>query len=109
MKRGEVFSISAPGDFGKPRPVVIVQTDALNQRDFASVIICPFTSTIKEAPLFRILVTPTLENGLSKPSQIMVDKVQAVALKRMGQRIGSITDEQMLQLSRTLAFVVGIG
>ncbi|MEZ5278516.1 MAG: type II toxin-antitoxin system PemK/MazF family toxin [Opitutaceae bacterium] len=109
MKRGEIFSVSAPGDFGKPRPAVIVQTDALNQRDFASVIICPFTGTVREAPLFRILVNPTPENGLSKPSQIMVDKVQAVALKRIGQRIGSITDEQTLQLNRTLAFVVGIG
>lgn len=80
MKRGDIFVVSAPGDFGKPRPAVIVQTDALNHPDFASVMICPFTGTIRAAPLFRILVNPTHENGLAKPSQIMVDKVQAVAL-----------------------------
>lgn len=109
MKRGDIYSISAPGDFGKPRPAVIVQADALTRQDIASIIICPFTGTIREAPLFRILVEPSPENGLSKSSQIMVDKVQAVALKRVGQHVGTINDEQRIQLNRTLAFVMGIG
>ena len=109
MKRGDIYSASAPGDFGKPRPAVIIQSDALNQQDIASVIICPFTGTIKDTPLIRILVEPTTENGLSKSSQIMVDKIQAVSLKRIGQHIGVISDEQLLQLHRTLAFVIGIG
>ena len=109
MKRGEIYSVSAPGDFGKPRPAVVIQSDALNQQDIASVIICPFTGTIKDAPLIRILVEPTQKNGLSKASQIMVDKIQAVSLKRIGQHIGTISDEQLLQLNRTLAFVIGIG
>lgn len=109
MKRGDIYSISAPGEFGKPRPAVIVQTDALNQQQFSSVIICPFTGTIADAPLFRILVEPSPENGLTKSSQIMVDKVMAVAVKRIGEHIGHINDEQLLQLNRTLAFVIGIG
>lgn len=109
MKRGDIYSVSAPGEFGKPRPAVVIQSDALNQQDIASVIICPFTGTIKDAPLIRILVEPTPENGLSKPSQIMVDKIQTVSLKRIGLPIGAISDEQLLQLNRTLAFVIGIG
>jgi len=108
MKRGDIYSISAPGDFGKPRPAVVVQTDALNQQQLSSVIICPFTGTITDAPLFRILVEPTPENGLKKPSQIMVDKVMAVAVGRIGESMGHINDEQLLQLNRTLAFVIGI-
>jgi mRNA interferase MazF len=108
MKRGDIYSISAPGDFGKPRPAVIVQTDAFNQQQLSSVIICPFTGTITDAPLFRILVEPTPENGLKKPSQIMVDKVMAVAVGRIGESMGKINDEQLLQLNRTLAFVIGI-
>ena len=108
MKRGDIYTIAAPGEFGTPRPAVIVQTDALNQQKFLSVIICPFTGTITDAPLFRILVEPTPENGLTKPSQIMVDKVMAVAVKRIGEHIGHINDEQLLQLNRTLAFIIGI-
>ncbi len=109
MKRGEIYLVSAPGDFGKPRPAVIIQSDALTQQDIASVIICPFTGTIKDAPLIRILVEPTSANGLTKSSQIMVDKIQTVSRKRIGQRIGPISDEQLLQLNRTLAVVIGIG
>jgi mRNA interferase MazF len=109
MKRGDIYSICAPGEFGKPRPAVIVQTDALNRQQFSSVIICPFTGAITDAPLFRILVEPTPANGLTKKSQIMVDKVLAVPVKRIGEHIGQINDEQILQLNRTLAFVIGIG
>jgi mRNA interferase MazF len=108
MKRGDIYSISAPGDFGKPRSAVIVQTDALNQQKMLSIIICPFTGTITDAPLFRILVEPTPGNGLTKSSQLMVDKIMAVSVKRIGERIGHINDEQLLQLNRTLAFVIGI-
>lgn len=108
MKRGDIYSVSAPGDYGKPRPAVIVQSDSLNRLQVASVILCPLTGTLVDAPLFRIHVEPSPQNGLSKPSQIMVDKIQAVAIKRVGQRIGSLYDEQMVQLNRTLAFVTGL-
>jgi mRNA interferase MazF len=87
---------------------VIVQTDALNRQPISSVIICPFTGAIADAPLFRILIDPIPENGLTKSSQIMVDKVMAVAVKRIGEHIGHINDEQLVQLNRTLAFVIGI-
>lgn len=109
MKRGDIYSIFAPGEFGKPRPAVIVQTDALNQQPISSVILCPFTGAITDAPLFRILVEPAPGNGLTRSSQIMVDKVMAVSVKRIGEPIGHINDEQILQLNRTLAFVIGIG
>jgi len=109
MKRGDIVTVAAPGDYGKPRPVVIVQTDALNQLAVESVIVCPLTSTIRDAPLFRIQLEPSAENGLAMTSQIMVDKPQAVALKRLGAHIGRISDEEILRLNRTLAFVVGIG
>ena len=39
----------------------------------------------------------------------MVDKLMAVSVKRIGEHIGHINDEQILQLNRTLAFVIGIG
>jgi mRNA interferase MazF len=29
MRRGDVMTVEATGDYGKPRPAVIVQTDAL--------------------------------------------------------------------------------
>lgn len=108
MKRGELFSVAASGDYGKPRPAVIIQADALLEGGLNSVIICPLTSTPTEAKWFRIAVEPEPENGLKKASYIMVDKVMSVRRERLGQPIGRISKEQIVQLNRALAFVVGL-
>lgn len=101
--------VAAPGDYGKPRPAVVVQADALTESGLGSVILCLLTSTLVDAPLFRLTVEPGPENGLRQSSQIMVDKLLAVSRKRITGVVGRINDEQLLQLNRTLAFVVGIG
>ena len=63
MKRGDVVTVAAAGDYGKPRPAVIVQTDALPETH-ASVVICQMTSEIVDAPDFRVTIDPTKRNGL---------------------------------------------
>ena len=63
MRRGDVVIVAASGDYGKPRPAVIVQTDAF-PKDHASVVICQLTSELVEAPDFRITIDPSENNGL---------------------------------------------
>jgi mRNA interferase MazF len=53
MKRGDVVTVAAAGDYGKPRPAVIVQTDALPAAH-ASVVVCQMTSEWSDAPDFRV-------------------------------------------------------
>jgi mRNA interferase MazF len=82
----------------------------LTESGVGSVILCLICSTVVEAPLIRLTVEPTPENGLRQLSQIMVDKLLAVSHERITEVIGRINDEQLLlRLNRTLAFVVGIG
>ena len=88
MKRGDVVLVAVPGDYGKPRPVVVIQTDLANETH-ASFVVCPMTSYIQDAPLFRLDVVPTAENGLKKPSQVMVDKIVAVRREKVRQVIRS--------------------
>lgn len=107
MRRGDVVAVVAAGDFGKSRPAVIVQTDALARA--GSVIVCLFTSHLVDAPTIRIQVAPDQSNGLEQPSQIMADKVVTVARSRIGKVIGRLDDETLLRLNRTLAFVIGLG
>ena len=109
MKRGDIVVVAAPGDYGKPRPAVVVQADVLTESGIGSVILCLLSSALVEAPLFRLAVEPTPENGLRQQSQIMVDKLLAVPHERITEVIGRIDDEQLLRLNRTLAFVVGLG
>ena len=58
MKRGDIVTIAVTGDYGKPRPAVIIQSDFFNDTH-ASVLVCPFTSALSDAPLFRIDVEQT--------------------------------------------------
>ncbi len=108
MKRGDVVTVIAPGAYGKPRPAIVVQSDILNA-EHTSVLVVLLTSTLVDAPLFRLTVLPTPANGLQKPSQAMVDRVVALPKDRVGAVIGQVDEATLLALSRALAFVLGLG
>jgi mRNA interferase MazF len=98
--------VSAPGDYGKPRPAVVVQSDAF-PADYPSVIVCQLTTSIVDAD-FRLIVEPRAENGLRETSQIMADKPLALKRERIGQTIGVLSSEEMARLNSILAVVMGL-
>ena len=79
MRRGDLVTVALQGDPGKPRPALVIQSDLFDAHP--SVTILPVTGELRNAPLFRIAVNPTEQNGLTKPSQVIVDKPQSVARK----------------------------
>ena len=99
--------VAATGDYGKPRPAVVVQTDAFPET-YPSVVICQMTSDIVEAPDFRVTIEPNAENGLRLRSQVMVDKPVTVRRERIGQSIGRLADADIGRLNIALAFVMGL-
>jgi len=107
VKRGEVVTVALQGDFGKPRPALVVQSDLFNETH-ATVTLLPITSTIVGSPLFRITIEPSDTNGLKKVSQIMVDKIMTVHRDKIGGPFGHLSDEIMLRVNRALAVWVGI-
>jgi mRNA interferase MazF len=107
MQRGDVVVVAAAGDCGKPRPAVIVQTDAFPQ-SHASVVLCQLTSELVDAPDFRVTVEPKPENGLRLKSQVMADKPVTVKRERVGQKIGRLGNQDMARLGIALAFVLGL-
>ncbi len=106
MKRGDLVTIAMQGDFGKPRPALVIQADPFNRH--ATVTVLPVTSTLVAAPLFRVAVAANEATGLQKPSQIMVDKALTVKRDKIGGVIGSASAEVMLEVSRCLAVFLGI-
>ena len=106
MSRGDVVIVAAPGDYGKPRPAVIVQSGAFPE-NLASVVICPMTSELVEAD-FRIMIEPGRGTGLRARSQVMADKPVTVRRERIGQRIGQLGAAEMTRLNVALAFVMGL-
>jgi mRNA interferase MazF len=63
MKRGDVVTVAATGDYGKPRPAVIVQTDALSL-EHASVVVCHLTSGLSDISASRVTIESSEKNGL---------------------------------------------
>ena len=106
MKRGDLVSIALQGDYGKPRPALIVQSDLFDEHP--SVTILPVTSELRNAPLFRIQDEPNATNGLQKTSEIMVDKAQTVSRERIVEVFGYVSEEQMLAVSRSLAVFLAV-
>ena len=106
MKRGDIVTISAQGDYGKPRPAVVVQSDALNAAD--RVLVALFTSAVTDAPLYRLTVEPASANGLKAVSQVMVDKVLAYPRAKCGPAIGHLSGTDMLVLNTMLSVMIGL-
>ena len=105
MTRGDLVTIALQGDYGKPRPAVIIQSDFFAEHP--SVTILPVTSELRQAPLFRIAVDPTSGNNLKKRSQVMVDKIQTVSREKVGPAFGKLDDATMLAVNRALAVWLG--
>ena len=105
MKRGDLVTIALQGDYGKPRPALVIQTGLFDEHP--SVTVLPVTGELREAPLFRITVKPGDGNGLLKPSQVMVDKPQTVPREKTGETFGRLDDDVMLAVNRALAVFLG--
>ncbi len=107
MKRGDIVTIAAPGDYGKPRPALVIQTDVFNDIH-SSITVVPLTSTIVDAPLFRITIDPSRQNGLNRVSQIMVDKVLTLPREKIGKRVGHLSKALMIRVGRALSVWLGM-
>lgn len=105
IKRGDLVSVTLQGAYGKPRPGLVIQSNLFAEHP--SVTVLPLTSELVDAPLIRIRVEPTAENGLQRPSQIMVDKTSTLPRTKIGGPFGHIDDETMLAVVRALTVFLG--
>jgi mRNA interferase MazF len=107
LRRGEIWTAAAgTGYAGKPRPVAIVQDDRFDGTD--SVTVCAFTTDPTDAPLFRLRIDPDDANGLREPCSLMVDKITTVPRSKLGERIGRLSDEELVQLGRAILVFLGL-
>ncbi|MFN5350241.1 MAG: type II toxin-antitoxin system PemK/MazF family toxin [Polaromonas sp.] len=106
MKRGDLVTIAIQGDFGKLWPALVIQADQFAEH--TSVTILPITSTRVTAGLLRVNVQPSTENGLRKPSQVMIDKAMTVMRERAGPTFGRIDSDALVEVERCLAVFLGI-
>lgn len=106
MRRGDFVTIAMQGDFGKPRPALVIQADQFDEHDTVTVLL--MTGTLVTAHMLRITVQPDAGNGLQKPSQVMVDKAMTVKRDKLGPSFGRIDADALLEVERCLAVFLGI-
>jgi mRNA interferase MazF len=105
LKRGDVVIAIMKGDYGKPRPAVIVQSDIY--ADHTSVTVAMMTTTLTELDDIRLTIEPHPSNGLHETSQVLGDRVQTVRRDRIKDVIGELTPDQLTALNRALALFLG--
>jgi mRNA interferase MazF len=106
MRRGDLVTIALQGAYGKPRPALVIQSDFFDEHP--SVTILPISSELRDAPLFRVAIKPSADNGLQKLSEVMIDKAQSVPRDKIGAIFGHASAEDMLTVSRSLAVFLGV-
>jgi mRNA interferase MazF len=107
VKRGEIWTVAGGPDYaGKPRPAIILQDDAFDAT--ASITICPFTTHVVDAPLLRLPIEPSKQNGLRAVSLLMIDKVTTVSKVKLESRIGRLSDEDIVRVNRAVLVFLGL-
>ena len=106
MNRGDLVTAVFSGAYGKPRPALIVQSDAF--ADLPSVTVLPLTTHLQPAPLMRVTVEVDRENGLERRSQAMIDKVTTVPRGKIGHRLGRVDAATMRAIGQALRMFLGI-
>jgi mRNA interferase MazF len=107
MLRGQFVTVATAGDYGKPRPALVVQSDLF--AELPSAVVCPLTTTIRtDADQIRLDVEPSEQNGLRELSQIAIDKITVVPVAKIGAAIGTADDALLLRVNRALALFLGI-
>ncbi|HYX60292.1 MAG TPA: type II toxin-antitoxin system PemK/MazF family toxin [Streptosporangiaceae bacterium] len=104
MQRGDLVTVA---DAGKPRPALVIQADVF--ADLPTVVILPLTSTLLDLPLVRVTIEPLPATGLQQRSQVMISRPQFVPRVKLGRVIGSVDAATILEVTRQLAVLLGVG
>jgi mRNA interferase MazF len=90
---------------GKTRPVVIIQTNLLNE-DHLSTVICPITTNVKSS--INLLRVHLKAGQLTKLSDILVDQIRAIDNQRLIKKLGQLTKEQQAKLKENLRIILDL-
>ena len=90
---------------GKTRPVVIVQTNLLNE-EHLSTLVCPVTTNVN--PEIELLRVHLKKGQLDKPCDILVDQIRAIDNRRLIKKVGSLTKDQVIILKENIKVVLDL-
>lgn len=106
IQRGHLVVVALQGDYGKPRPALVLQASIGD--DLPSIVLCPLTTTLRPETQFRLTIAPSPETGLRVQSQIMIEKIVSMPRNKVRGPIGAIDKELLAEATRALAVLLGM-
>ena len=92
---------------GKTRPVVIIQSDLLNNLH-PSTLICPITTNVQlKSEILRVHLKKGMANA-KEDCDIIVDQLRAIDNRRLKKRIGKIPEEKIDNLRENIAAILDL-
>ncbi|MBA5850708.1 type II toxin-antitoxin system PemK/MazF family toxin [Clostridium sp. cel8] len=111
VKRGDIFyadlSPVVGSEQGGIRPVIIIQNDIGNKYS-PTVIVSAITSQINKAKLPTHVEVSSEAYGLNKDSVVLLEQIRTLDKRRLKEKIGHMTDEDMKKVDAALLVSVGI-
>jgi mRNA interferase MazF len=93
---------------GKTRPVLIVQTNLLNQIPHPSTIICPITTNVKkDSDILRIHLKKG-EANLHQDCDVMIDQIRAIDNNRLIKKVGDLPKKLIETLKENLLIIIDL-
>lgn len=107
MRRGDVVTVAAGSGFGgKPRPALVVQSNAYDA--LPTVVVALFTTTLTDAPLTRPRIAMTAANGLFEESDLMIDILVTVRREKIDKVIGRLDADDQARADLALMVFLGV-
>lgn len=110
IARGELYSACLDpvvgSEQGGVRPVLVIQNDVGN-RYSPTVIVLAVTGQMNKAKLPTHVSVAAQGNGLQKDSVVLAEQIRTLDKRRLKERIGCLTQEQMAQVSDALKISLG--
>jgi mRNA interferase MazF len=93
---------------GKTRPVLIVQTNLLNQIPHPSTIVCPITTNVqKNSDILRVHLKKGMAN-LNENCDIMIDQIRVIDNKRLLKKVGNLPFELIEKIKENIAILIDL-
>ena len=111
VKRGDIFyadlSPVTGSEQGGIRPVIVIQNDVGNKYS-PTVIVAAITSQINKAKLPTHVEISSDEYGLNKDSVVLLEQIRTLDKKRLKEKIGHMTDADMVLVEEALLISIGL-
>ena len=112
IRKWHVYSADLNPQFGtepgKLRPVVVIQTNLLNEAGHPSTLICPLTTKVLPKAKWLRIHLRSSEAGLAESSDILVDQIRAIDNRRFRKKLGVLRRETELSLIEAIKTILDI-